>query len=199
MQRCKYVFANDAFVDHNRILEVIALPWHEGHQHVLTQGQFTFLSLRNLRRGFVLPSPLRPFLTMGLRFMQVPWFVRLNFGISNTFTASSNDTSSSISSLRVYESGSRWHPRTPPHRAASERNNTRGNLSPLAFQTSTDDWRSRAHQGHSLTHHVRSHQCTVGVIVLQKWNQRGCNRSDLVRCNVHIMQLVFWLHREVPF
>ena len=44
VQRCEYVFANDAFVDHNRILEVVALPWHEGHAHVLTQGQFAFVS-----------------------------------------------------------------------------------------------------------------------------------------------------------
>src|SRR5690606_34150207 len=38
---------------------------------------------------------------------------------------------------------------------------------------------------YSLTLHVRTHECTVGVVVLEERNQRGGNRDDLLRRNVH--------------
>ena len=44
-------------------------------------------------------------------------------------------------------------------------------------------------QRHSLAHHVRSHQCTVSIIVLQERNERGCNRSYLLRRHIHEVDL----------
>ena len=36
-----------------------------------------------------------------------------------------------------------------------------------------------------MAHHVRSHECTVSVIVLQEGNQSCCNRGNLLRSYVH--------------
>ena len=49
----------------------------------------------------------------------------------------------------------------------------------------------------SLTHHVRSHECTVSIIVLQERNQRSCNRSNLRWRNVHQMYITRCYDREI--
>src|SRR5690606_34011106 len=38
---------------------------------------------------------------------------------------------------------------------------------------------------HGLTLHVRAHECTVGVVVLEERNQRSCDRDHLLRRDVH--------------
>ena len=52
-------------------------------------------------------------------------------------------------------------------------------------------------QRHSLTHHVRSHQRTVGIIVLQERNQRGCDRGYLLWRYVHQIHIHRRYYREV--
>ena len=197
VQRCEYVFANDAFVDHNRILEVVALPWHEGHAHVLTQGQFAFVSRVPLDEDLAFLHRLA-FLDHGLqvhagslvgalelgdfqyvhRILERHEFVHFVAGVLDVNLIGIHKLHHTVrfsaqQNARIFCNG--------------------------ALQTGTNDWCSRAHQRHRLTHHVRSHQRTVGVIVLQEWNQRGRNRSDLVRCNVHVVQLVGSYLREIPF
>ena len=44
-------------------------------------------------------------------------------------------------------------------------------------------------QGHGLAHHVRSHQCAVGIVVLEERNQSCGNRRNLLRCYVHEVYL----------
>ena len=43
VQRSEHIFTHNALGNHNGILKIVALPWHEGHLHVLAEGQFTFL------------------------------------------------------------------------------------------------------------------------------------------------------------
>ncbi len=45
----------------------------------------------------------------------------------------------------------------------------------LCFDTGTYDRSLAAHKGHSLTHHVRSHECAVGVVMLEEGDQRRCD------------------------
>src|SRR5690625_766698 len=40
VNRCVAIVGNHFFRDQDRVLEVVAMPGHEGHQHVLAQGQF---------------------------------------------------------------------------------------------------------------------------------------------------------------
>ncbi|VDM15228.1 unnamed protein product, partial [Wuchereria bancrofti] len=49
---------------------------------------------------------------------------------------------------------------------------------------------------YSLTLHVRTHQCTVGVVVLEERNQRGGNRDYLLRRYVHQGDVFRRLHGE---
>ena len=52
-------------------------------------------------------------------------------------------------------------------------------------------------QWHCLAHHVRTHQRTVGVVVLEERNQACRNRSNLHWRHVHKLNLVGSNHREV--
>ena len=52
-------------------------------------------------------------------------------------------------------------------------------------------------QGNGLTHHVRSHQGTVSIVVLQEGNQRSGNRSYLLGRNVHQVDFSRGNDREI--
>ena len=72
-----------------------------------------------------------------------------------------------------------------------------GIVSHVGFQAGTYDWHLRIEQGHSLTHHVRTHQRTVGIVVFQERNQRSRDRGNLVRRHVHQGNLFPVHNREV--
>ena len=52
-------------------------------------------------------------------------------------------------------------------------------------------------QGHSLAHHVTSHQCAVTVVVLQEGNKACRYRCNLLRRHVHEVYLGGLHHGEV--
>ena len=54
-----------------------------------------------------------------------------------------------------------------------------------------------AQQGHSLTHHVRTHQSAVSVVMLQEGDECRSDRSDLLGRNIHELNLVGRNHGEV--
>ena len=67
----------------------------------------------------------------------------------------------------------------------------------LVFKASTHDGSFRSEQRHSLTHHVRSHQSTVCVVILQERNQGCSNRGNLVRRNVDQVDILLRKDRIV--
>ena len=62
-------------------------------------------------------------------------------------------------------------------------------LAKLLLNTGTYDRSLGTKQGNCLTHHVTAHQCTVSIIMLQEGNQAGSDRSNLLRCHVHQVNL----------
>ena len=59
----------------------------------------------------------------------------------------------------------------------------------MLFNTSTYYRSLGSDERHSLAHHVRTHQCTVSIVVLKEWNQCGCYGSNLLRSDVHEVNL----------
>src|SRR5699024_5393761 len=57
------------------------------------------------------------------------------------------------------------------------------------LDTGTDVRSLGAQQWHSLTLHVRTHEGTVCVVVLQERNHRGCDGDHLARGDVHVIHL----------
>ena len=52
-------------------------------------------------------------------------------------------------------------------------------------------------QRYSLAHHVRSHQCTVSIVVLEEWNQRCSDRGNLLWRYIHEVDICRWNYWEV--
>ena len=59
----------------------------------------------------------------------------------------------------------------------------------LAFEAGADERRLGNEQRHALALHVRAHQRAVGVVVLKERNQAGGHRNELLRRNVHVVDL----------
>ena len=78
MDRGEDVIAHDAFRDQDRVLEVVAIPRHEGDEHVAAQGQFAQIGRRTVGDD-VAGLDLSPTFTSGRWLMQVFWFERWNF------------------------------------------------------------------------------------------------------------------------
>src|SRR5690606_21214012 len=60
----------------------------------------------------------------------------------------------------------------------------------VALQSGADERLLGAQGWHRLPLHVRAHQCTVGVIVLEEGNQGRCNGHHLLGRHIHIIDLV---------
>lgn len=67
----------------------------------------------------------------------------------------------------------------------------------LTLYAGAHDRRLATHQRHCLAHHVRSHKCAVGIIMLQERNKRCCYGCYLCRRHVHEVDLIGRYHREV--
>ena len=65
------------------------------------------------------------------------------------------------------------------------------------FHAGSDKRSCGAQQRNRLALHVRSHQCAVGVVVLEERNQRCGDRNQLLRRNVDVVDFVAMLQDEV--
>ena len=193
--RSQKVLTNHAFVQYNSILIVIALPRHVSNQQVLTQcklsvfGWITFcqnLTCSNAlallanrtevnRHVLVGTAPFRDIIFFQCR-LEAYEFLLFRTVVQNT------------DSRCIHEFN---------HTVTLGSNLRTGIACQLTFDTSTYNRSFALQQRNSLTHHVWSHQCTVGVIMLQERNQRSCNRSNLLGRYVHQFHLGRRNHRIV--
>ena len=77
VDRCEDVFLDDLFGDEDRILEVVTIPWHEGHEDVTTDGKFTVFSGSTVCDDMTFFDWLT-LLTIGFWLKQVPALERMN-------------------------------------------------------------------------------------------------------------------------
>ena len=77
------------------------------------------------------------------------------------------------------------------------RRSRRRNRAPRAFHAGADERRLGLEQRHRLTLHVRAHQRAVGVVVLEERDERRGDRHELLRADVHELDVVAAGHEEV--
>ena len=70
-------------------------------------------------------------------------------------------------------------------------------MSRLGFHPGSDQRRFRLEQWHSLTLHVGAHQCAVGIVVFEEWNQRSRDGHNLFWRHVHEVDFFAVDGREV--
>ena len=81
--------------------------------------------------------------------------------------------------------------------AAAERLNRRTRVDRhRALDAGTDHGLFRTQARHRLTLHVRAHQRAVRIVVLEERNQRSCDRHDLRRRHVHVLDAVRRHHQR---
>ena len=65
--------------------------------------------------------------------------------------------------------------------------------SDIALHTRADQRLLGLKRGHSLTLHVRAHECAVRIVVFEEGNQCGSDGHHLLRRNVHVIHFFSWL------
>ena len=187
MNRSQDVFTNHTLVEHDGILIVVTLPRHVGNEQVAAQGEFavfsgitfrqdvallhtlTLLANRTKVDGHVLvgATELRNLVSLGSR-VEADKLFFLATVVCNHDAGGINEVDHAFAFCRN-------------HRARIFTN--------LLFDTGTHDRSLGTNQRNSLAHHVRSHQCAVGVVVFQERNQRSSDRGNLLRSHVHEFHL----------
>ena len=189
------VFANHTFVQYDSVLIVVSLPRHVGNQQVLTQSKLalfggvtlgkdlpfrhalTFLTNRSKVNRHVLvgTTPFRNRIFFQCRFEAYELFV-FRTVIQNADSRSIHEINNTLAlccNLRT--------------RVACE----------LTFDACTYNRSFALQQRNCLAHHVRTHQRTVGIVMLQERNQRGRNRSNLLGRYVHQFHFIRRYNRIV--
>ena len=169
MNRCKDVLANNTLVEHDGVLIVVSLPWHISHEEVAAKSQLSILGSISLGKdvtslnslslvtnrtevdGHILVGATELRNTI---FLQC-WFETYEFLIlcaivEDTYSSSVNIFNNTITL------GSNHSTRVLAH---------------LLLDTGTNDRSLIVKQWHCLSHHVRSHECTVGIVMLEERNQ----------------------------
>ena len=177
MDRGQDILTDDALVKHDGILIVVTLPRHVSHKEVTTQCQLTILGGITLGQDITLLHTLALItdrtqvdghILVGTTELRDTIFLqgRLEADKLLIFGTVVKDTDGrSVNILHdTIALGSHHRTRILTNLLLKE-------------------------QGNSLAHHVRSHQRTVSVIMLKERNQRGCDRSDLLRGDVHQVNL----------
>ena len=188
------VFSDHALADQNRVFEVVTIPGHERHQHVLTQCEFTQVGGRAVGDHIAFGQLVAFFddgtlvdvgvLVGTLVLDQVvnvhTDFTRLRFRVVHADHHAGGihivDHATTVSGYH----GTRVH-------------------SSNTLDTGSNKRLLRTQHGHGLTLHVRAHQSAVGIVVLQERNQGRCHRDDLRRRHVHVLHALGAAQNRLAF
>src|SRR3984957_8432364 len=185
MHRREKVFLNHFLADHDRILKIVTLPRHERHFQVPAQRQFSVL------HGIPFRQEITLFHLLPLLHGRLQVDTSLLVGL---------DEFRQLVYLQVLLKGNQLLLFIPiiadmdlisihkfHHTLTLTMDLDTRVTGSLGFQSRTDDRHFGTDQRHSLTLHVRSHQRTVGIVMLQERDQRSAKTNDLVGSDVHVL------------
>ena len=179
------IFLNHTLGDEDGVFEVVTVPRHERYAHVLTERQFTEVGGRTVCQHVAALNWLTQRYTRHL--VDTGVLVRTGvFGqvinvdtcfarVHLVFVNFDNDTGS----IHVLNSTATF----------SNCSNTGVNGN-STFHTGTNQRLISTQSWNGLTLHVRTHQCTVGVIVFQERDQGRTDGYHLLGGYVHVVNLV---------
>ena len=195
VHRGEDVLTLDTLRDHDGVLEVVTLPGHERHLEVAAQGQLAVLR----RVAFGQNLPLRHLVARQHDGLQ------RHRGILVGATVARQRVGRHLRSERredlvlrtlVFDLNLRRIGEN--HLAVALGNDLDAAVGDhVLLDTRADDRGFRSHQGHGLAHHVRTHQRTVGVVVLQERDKARGDRGNLVRSHVHQVHFAGRDHGEI--
>ena len=195
MDRGEEVFADKAFVQHDSILIVVALPRHVSDLDVTTESEFTGLGRVPFGKDITSLDTLA--LEADRTKVDRGALVRLTelrqaVGRDRIFEAYEELVIRAV--VADLDRGSVDEDYFTSALCYDLRTRVTYQLS---LDTRTDDRSFGTEERYSLTHHVRSHERTVSIVVLQEGNERSSDRGDLRRRNVHQLNFSGRHDREV--
>ncbi|CAM5196674.1 hypothetical protein CDEN61S_01685 [Castellaniella denitrificans] len=178
------VVGDDALGDQHRVLEVVAVPGHERDQHVLSQGQLAqvaggAIGQHVAARDQVAARHDGPLVDVGVLvgtgvLLQV---VDVHADFAGDVLVVVHADHDALGVDEVHDPAAHGlHGRARVHRHG-------------ALDAGTDQRLFRPQAGHGLALHVGTHQGPVGVVVFQEGDQRGGDRHDLRRRDVHVVHV----------
>ena len=175
VDRGQHVLLHEPLGDDDRVLEVVALPWHEGHEEVLAERELAFAGGRAVREDVVRLHPVAELHDRALvdeRALVRPHELHEVVRVAVPLARRDDDA------LGV----------DVRHRAGAARKNHVARVDGSAvLEAGADERRLRDEQRHRLALHVRAHERTVRVVVLEEWDERRRHGDDLRRIDVHVV------------
>ncbi len=187
------VLLHDALADEDGVLEVVAVPRHERDEHVAAEREFALVRVQG-------PSAMTwPFFTLS-PLLDDGLLVDAGAGVGAHELAELVDVDAlvrivldlllRVRQLAVLGDDDDLVPVTDATLPASSATMTaRESRATLAFEAGADERRLGDEQRHGLALHVRTHQRAVGVVVLEERNQAGRDGDELLRRDVHVVDL----------
>ena len=172
------ILTDDTLIEHDGILIVVTLPWHVGNEQVTTQGELTILC------GIALCQDVTLLHTLSLITDRTEVNGHILVGtteLRNTILLEGWLEADELLILRtvVQDTDGRCVNIVDHTITLSSYHRTRV-LTNLLLNTCSHNRSLIMKQRYCLTHHVRSHQRTVSVIMLQERNEGGSDRGDLL-------------------
>ena len=196
MDRRVHILADDPLGDEDRVLEVVALPRHEGDEDVLPEGELAALGRRTVGDHVAALDPVadaddRLLVEAGVlvRTLELDQVVDVGLGPEDAAAVALlagdrlDDDTRAVDLLDD---------------AVAERDHGRAGVTgDVGLDPGADQRRCGAQAGDRLSLHVRAHQRPVGVVVLEEGDERGGDRDQLARGDVHQRQLLVGDHLEL--
>ena len=175
---------HDALGEQDRVFVVVAVPRHERDERVAAERQVAEIGRRTVGDDVALVQNVadgdqRALVDAGVlvRTLELLQPVDIDAGLRRieVFGGADNDTGR----IDLVDDA-----------AATGRDRSTGVTGDDRLHAGADERRFRPQQRHGLTLHVRAHERAVGVVVLKERNERGRDRNELLRRNVHQVDLV---------
>ena len=195
MHRGEDVLALDTLRDHDRVLEIVSLPRHVGHFQVAAERQLAALR----RVAFGQDLPLRHAVARQHDRFEGNRRILVGTAVARQLVGGHLGSERADDFVRrtfVFDADLRGIGEN--HLAVALGDDLDAAVGDhVLLDARADDRRFARDERNGLAHHVRSHQRTVGVVVLQEGDQAGGDRSDLVRSHVHQVDLLVRHHGEI--
>ena len=185
MNRGEAVFLDDTLGNQDRVLKVVAVPRHEGNEHILPQRQFPQIRGRAIRQHIATRDNIA---RLDQRFL-VDTGVLVGTGVFGEIVNIYPQTARLYFIIIDLDDNTRRineinHPTTF---STHQHTGIAGNG---ALHASTHQRLVSTQCRHRLALHIRAHQCTVGVVVFKEGNKRSRNGNNLFRRDVHIVNAI---------
>ena len=193
------VFLDQPLTQKNSVFEVVSVPRHECDHHIPPQGQFALIGARSVCNDHSFGHTLTHLHHGALvhtgsvvgtheleEVVDIDPLLRIRLHPFAVFRGFSVFCDNDL------PSGDRGH-----FAGTFTQNHGVGITGYLGFHACSDNRSFGNQQGDALPLHVRTHQGPVRVVVFQEWNQGSRDRNQLLRGNVHVVNLVRFNFQEL--